>query len=77
MAVDTSPSRKSSTITPHATNLQPVGRATFVGVAGDITGRLADDDADSTWTLSAGIWPLAFVYVRVTGTTATQLRAVH
>lgn len=75
-AIDSGPSRASYDVTPHATNPLPVGRGIFVGVAGDVTGRLADDSADSTWTLSAGVWPLVFQYVRATGTTATQIKVL-
>lgn len=75
-AVDPGPSRKSYDITPHATDPLPVGRGIFVGVAGDVTGRLIEDTADSTWTFAAGEHPLAFQYVRVTGTTASQLKVL-
>jgi hypothetical protein len=76
--VDPGPSRASFTITPNDTVTQlPIGRGIFVGVAGDVTGRLADDTANQTFTLAGGgVHPLAFQYVVATGTTATQLKVV-
>lgn len=76
MPVDSGPSRRSYDITPHATNPLPVGRAIFVGVAGDVTGRLVDDTADSTWTFTAGEHPEVFQFVRATGTTASNLKVL-
>ena len=77
MAVDSGPSRNSVDITPHATNPIPVGRGILVGVGGDVAGRLVDATADQTFTLAGGVvHPLAFQFVRVTGTTATGLKVV-
>lgn len=77
MAVDSGPSRNSIDITPHATNILPTGRGIWVGVGGDIAGRLADASTDQTFTLAGGMsHPLVFQYVRIAGTTATGLKVL-
>lgn len=75
---DSGPSGKSLAITPSDTLPIPVGRALYVGGAGNITGRLVDDTADTVWTaIAAGaILPLRFAYIRATGTTATLMLAL-
>lgn len=50
----------------------------FVGVAGDVVGRLLGDTADHTFTLAAGIWPLRFRKITKTGTGASlQLKYLY
>lgn len=75
---DTSPAKRSVTITPHATDTQPVGRGLFVGVGGNVTGRLVEDGVDTVWKNipSGTILPVQFLYIRATGTTATDMLAV-
>lgn len=51
-------------------------RSLLVGVAGNVTGRLAHDTADVVYPLQAGERPLRFVIIRKTGTTATGLVAL-
>jgi hypothetical protein len=78
MPIDSGPSGQSSPITAHDTNAQPVGRALYVGGAGNITGRLVNDTVDSVWNgVAAGsVLPLRFAFIRATGTTATGLLAL-
>ena len=75
MSVDSGPSGSAKAVTPHDTNAQPVGRALFVGGAGNITGRLVDDSVDTVWTaIPAGsILAVRFAFIRSTGTTATLM----
>lgn len=75
MAVDSGPSGRSAAVTAHDTNAQPVGRGLFVGTAGNITGRLVDDSADTVWkNVPAGsLLALRFAFIRATGTTAADM----
>ena len=75
-----SPAKNSFSITPHASN--DVGtflpRAIYVGVSGDIAMRLVGDTADITWTaVPVGILPVRPQYIRVTGTTATNIIGIY
>lgn len=72
------PSRRSAAITPHATNpLADTPKGIWVGTGGDITGRLVDDAADQVWknVPSGALLPFRFAYIRVSGTTATDMIA--
>ena len=51
--------------------------ALFVGVAGDVTGKLLDDSSNSTFTLSAGIHPLRFKIITKTDTDAEQMKYLY
>ena len=52
--------------------VSPAPRSVFGSAAGDVVCRLAEDDADITMTLAAGIpVPIRAEIVRATGTTAT------
>lgn len=73
MAVDSGPSGQSFAVTPNDSTAVPVGRALIVGTAGNITGRLVDDTADTVFPLPAGIHPMRFKLIKATGTTATGL----
>ncbi len=73
MAVDAGPSRKGFAVTPNDSTAIPVGRALLVGVAGNITGRQAEDDADIVYPVQAGVNPMAFKLIKSTGTTASGL----
>lgn len=54
-------------------------RAIFVGGAGNLVCRLAGDNDDTTFTgLTAGsVYPLQVTIIRQTGTTATNMVALH
>lgn len=73
--VDSGPSGGSVAVTPNDATAIPVGRALYVGGAGNITGRLADDGADTVFNgVAAGqILPCRFKLIKSTGTTATGL----
>lgn len=52
-------------------------RGVYVSVAGNITGRLPGDAADSLWSnVPVGIFQLGFTIIRQTGTTATVQRGI-
>ncbi len=63
------------TITPHATNeLTRVTRGVTATVAGNIACRFANDGADVTVPVLAGVvYPYRLTHVRVAGTTATGI----
>lgn len=66
--------RRCFSITPHATDANIVTRGFMVNVAGNVAVRFADDSADVTLTLLAGVvYPFRIKYVRVSGTTATGI----
>lgn len=72
----TAPPRRFFSITPHNTNpLAEVTRAIYVGGAGDIVVRGAEDSADVTFkAVPVGVTIVGqFTHVRSTGTTATFL----
>lgn len=63
-------------ITPHATDeVNPIPRALYVGVAGNLTVRLMNDSADVLFVgVPAGtVLPIRPQYVRASGTTAGSL----
>ena len=78
MAVGTGASDTSLAITPSDTLPQPIGRALYVGGAGNITGRLASDTVDTVFSnVAAGtLLPLQFKLIKATGTTATLMVAL-
>jgi hypothetical protein len=75
-----SPTTRGFAVTPHNSNpLVDVPRFLFVGGAGNIVMRLRDDSADVTLTgVTAGsvLW-VRPTHVRATGTTATNIVALH
>ncbi len=74
MPIDSGPSPKSYAVTPNDATAIPVGRAIYVGVAGDIVGQLKDDSTDRTFkAMSNGEHPMAFKLIKSTGTTATDI----
>ena len=74
MAIDTSPSGNSLPVTTSDTVAQPAGRALYVGVSGDIVGRLVDDPTDRTFkAVPVGVLPCRFALIKTTGTTATNM----
>lgn len=80
MAIDSGPAPSAATITAHATNpINPVPRAIYVGTTGDITGRAKGSTTDVVFkAVPAGsILPVAFQYIRVSGTTAADLVALY
>lgn len=74
MAVDSGPTRRSLAVTTSDSAIQPVGRALFVGTAGNITGRLADDTVDVVYKgVAAGtVLPMQFSLIK-TATTAADM----
>lgn len=66
------------TITPSDSTDIPVTRALYVGVAGNIAVRMADDENDITFTnVPVGVFPIQVLRVLSTGTTATELIALY
>ena len=69
LAIDVSSSDQTLAIT---------SRGLYVGVEGNVTLRLVDDDADAVFTAMApGYYPFAVNIVRTSGTTATGLVALY
>lgn len=76
----TSPARNASAVTPHDTNpLANTSKGLFVGGAGNIACRFADDSADVTITgvVAGSILPIRVSHVRDTNTTATNILALY
>jgi hypothetical protein len=74
MPIDSGPSAGSAAITPNDSTAIPVGRALYVGVAGDVTGRLVGDTTDRVFkNMAAGEHPMSFKLIKATGTTATDM----
>lgn len=74
MPIDSGPSPQSYAVTPHDSTAIPVGRGIYVGVAGDITGQLKNDTADTLFkNMAVGEHPLSFKLIKATGTTATDI----
>jgi hypothetical protein len=73
------PVRGGVAIVPHDTNpLSFVTRSIWVGVAGNITGRLVDDVADVTIpNVPVGMHSFMFSHIRATGTTAASMLALR
>lgn len=74
------PARNASAVTPHDTNaLANTSKALYVGGAGNIACRLADDSTDVTFVgLTAGsILPVRVTHVRATSTTATSIVSLY
>lgn len=74
------PARNASAVTPHDTNaLANVSKGLYVGGAGNIACRLADDSADVTFTgIPAGtVLPIRVSHVRSTSTTATSIVSLY
>ena len=66
-------------VTTHNTNpLTYTTRGIYVGGAGNITARFADDTADVliTGLLVGNIYPFVLSHIRATGTTATLIVAL-
>ena len=76
-----SPAKNSFSITPHVSN--EVGtylpRAIYVGVGGNIAMRLEGDTADITWVgvPTGAVLPVRPVFIRATGTTATNIIGLY
>lgn len=75
---DIGSARNAVTLSPHDTTaLNPIPRAIYVGVSGDITGRAMGSGTDVTFTaVPVGIFPVRLQYVRDTGTDADDLVAL-
>lgn len=72
------PSSRSEPVTPHNSNTFAVPKGIYVGVSGDIVGRLDGDTADRTFkAVPVGVWPLRFKLIKATGTTATDILALY
>lgn len=78
MAKSIAPAENDFGVTPHDTNPLPVGRGLYVGVTGNITGRLVGSTVDRVYkNIQQGVvHPLIFQYIRNTGTTATDMVVV-
>lgn len=73
------PARRATVVTPVDTDtvLDPLPKALIIGGAGNLKFRAVDSSADVTIPVSAGqIVPVRAVYVRLTGTTATNIVAL-
>lgn len=72
------PASGAADITPHATNTFTPTRGFMCAVAGTAAVRFADNAADTSLTLTAGVvYPFSIVAVRITGTTATGIVALY
>lgn len=76
-----SPATYALAVTPHATNALTNGaaKALYVGTGGDITMQGVDGSADQLWKAvpTGTILPFRALYVRATGTTATDILALY
>ena len=73
------PCRSAAAVAPHATDPLPdITKALYVGGAGNVVGRLVDDQEDVTFAnVPAGaLLPFRFSHVR-TDTTATAIVALY
>lgn len=80
--VDTvgAPARRAAAVVPDdAAPLAEVPKALFVGTGGDIVMAGADDVADSVWknVQDGSILPFRAMFVRASGTTASDLLALY
>lgn len=75
MPIDSGPSGQSYAVTPNDSTAIPVGRGLYVGVAGDVVGRLRGDTSDRTFkNMAQGVeHAMSFVLIKATGTTATDM----
>jgi hypothetical protein len=68
-------------VTPHDTNALTNGacKALFVGTGGNITMRGSGGSVDQVWKNVANgqILPICALYIRATGTTATDILALY
>lgn len=75
------PARKAAAVTTHDTDPLPGGttKGLFVGGAGNIALRFADDSADVTLTgvVAGCVLPIRVTHVRATLTTATNIVALY
>jgi hypothetical protein len=67
----------SATITPSDATVFPVCRELYVGVAGDLTVRMADGMTQLYTAAYAGYHPLQVDMVLATGTAATNIVALY
>lgn len=70
------PARRAFAIAPHATNeVDPLPKALYIGTGGNVTLRAVNGSADVTFkNLASGqILDVRAQYVRVSGTTATDI----
>lgn len=67
--------RKSEAVDISTTDSVPTETpdALFVGVAGDVTGKLLDDSSNRTFTLTAGTHPLRFKIITKASTDADNM----
>lgn len=76
-----SPSTYAVAVTAHDTNVLAGGapKALFVGTTGNVTMRGMEESTDTVWknVPSGSIIPFRALYVRSTGTTATDILALY
>lgn len=71
------PTGNSVDVTPSDTVAIPIGRGLWVGVSGNITGRLLGSTVDQVFAVNGGMsHPLAFQFIRAAGTTATGMKVL-
>lgn len=72
------PATSAATITPHdSTNLTAACDAVYVGVTGNITGVMRDGGVQLFENVPVGIFPIGFIRINATGTTATKMVALR
>lgn len=65
-------------ITPHATDTFKPTRGIICAAGGTVAARFADDAADVSLTLTAGVvYSFSIVAIRATGTTATGIVGLY
>lgn len=68
--------RNAVAVTPHATNPNPA-TALYIGVSGDVVAQVYGSATDVTFkAVPVGILPVRVLFVRATGTTATNILAL-
>lgn len=70
--------RRAVAVTPSDATLIPVTRALYVGTAGNLTVRMAEDQTNATFTnVPVGIFPVQVDRVLSTGTAAAGIVALY
>ena len=67
-----------TTVTPSDSTVIPTTRALYIGVTGNLTVKMADDENTLTFSnVPVGIFPIQVIQVLSTGTTASSIIALN